>query len=95
MGTAAAVTRLAFFALAVRLMINAGVGVAPWDVLHIGLTWHLPLLVGQVSILAGGLVVAFTWGVLREKPGIATLLNVLEIGLLLDVLGGVVPHPTQ
>lgn len=81
--------------LSIRMMINAGVGVAPWDMFHIGVSLHAPLHVGQVSILVGAIIVALTWWLMREKPGLATILNVLEIGLLLDLLANVVPHPTQ
>lgn len=84
---------LALCSFAIRLMINAAVGVAPWEVLHIGLSLHSPLSIGQATIAASAVVVAYTWLVMHEKPGLATIINTLEIGYLLDVLADVVPHP--
>lgn len=84
---------LGLYGLSLRMMLNAGVGVAPWDVFHVGVTRWLPLTVGQVSILSGLLLVLYTSLHLRERFGPGTLLNVVLIGLVMDLLGGVVPHP--
>lgn len=89
------VLSLAICAFAIRLMIDANVGASPWDVFHIGLSHHTPLSIGQASIAAGIVIVAITWFGLREKSGIGTILNVLEIGLLIDVLAPYMPHPTH
>lgn len=86
---------LALCAVSIRMMINAGVGVSPWDVLHIGLSLHIPFSIGQATIIASAVVVAYTWLVMREKPGLGTILNALEIGLLLDVLADIIPHPVS
>lgn len=74
-------------------MLNAGVGVAPWDVFHVGVTHHLPLSVGQVSVLTGALLVLYTTLSLRERAGLGTALNVLLIGVVMDLLAGSVPRP--
>nr|WP_246580720.1 membrane protein [Deinococcus aestuarii] len=81
------------YGLSLRLMLDARVGVAPWEVLHLGVTRHLPLSIGLVSILTGVLIVAFTALRLREPIGPGTVINVLLIGLFLDVLGPLVPDP--
>ncbi|GGK26038.1 membrane protein [Deinococcus malanensis] len=86
---------LGLYGLSLRLMLNAGVGVAPWDVFHVGVTHWLPLTVGQVSIASGMLLVLYTSLSLRERFGPGTLLNVVLIGLVMDLLGGVVPQPQQ
>lgn len=88
------IVSLALCAVSVRLMIDAHVGASPWDIFHIGLSHHLPITVGQASIGVGAVIVAFTWLVMREKSGVGTLLNVLEIGLLIDLLERFSPHPT-
>ncbi len=31
-------------------VVRAGLGLAPWDVLHCGVTLHLPLTIGQVLV---------------------------------------------
>ena len=87
-------TGLFLYGLSLRLMLDAGVGVAPWEVLHVGVTRHLPLTVGVVSILTGAVIVAFTALRLRERIGLGTLLNVTLIGVFLDVLAPLVPDPT-
>ncbi|WP_102127134.1 YczE/YyaS/YitT family protein [Deinococcus planocerae] len=84
---------LFLYGLSLRLMLDARVGVAPWEVLHLGVTRHLPLSIGMVSILTGVLIVAFTALRLREPIGPGTVINVLLIGLFLDVLGSLVPDP--
>lgn len=84
---------LALYGLSLRLMLDARVGVAPWEAFHLGVTRHLPLSIGAVSILTGVLIVALTRLRLREPIGPGTVLNVLLIGLFLDVLGPLVPDP--
>ncbi|WP_240738359.1 YczE/YyaS/YitT family protein [Deinococcus fonticola] len=86
---------LALCSFAIRLMIDANFGASPWDVLHVGLSHHTPLSIGQASILAGVVIVGFTWFGLREKSGLGTILNVLVIGVLIDLLAPVMPHPTH
>lgn len=84
---------LFLYGLSLRLMLDARVGVAPWEVLHVGLTRHLPLTVGVVSILTGAAIVAFTALRLRERIGLGTVLNVVLIGVFLDVLAPLIPNP--
>lgn len=84
---------LFLYGLSLRLMIDSRVGVAPWDVLHLGLSGKTGLSVGQVSIVVGAIIVAATSLGLREKIGIGTVLNVLLIGLLLDWLAPLIPNP--
>lgn len=84
---------LFLYGLSLRLMLNAGVGVAPWDVFNVGVTHHLKVTVGQVNILAGALLVLYTALNLKERVGPGTLLNVVLIGLVMDLLSRAVPHP--
>lgn len=86
-------TGLFLYGLSLRLMLDARVGVAPWEVLHVGVTRHLPLTVGLVSILTGVMIVAFTALRLRERIGLGTVLNVVLIGVFLDVLAPLIPNP--
>ena len=82
------------YGLSLRLMMDAHVGVAPWEVLHIGISGKTGLSVGQISILVGAVLVAFTALGLRERVGPGTVLNVILIGLVLDWLAPVTPDPT-
>ena len=84
---------LLLYGLSLRLMIDARIGVAPWEVLHLGLSRVLPLTVGQASIGVGALLLAYTSFGLRERVGLGTLFNVLLIGIFLDVFGPLVPDP--
>lgn len=86
---------LALYGLALRLMLDARVGVAPWEAFHLGVTRHLPLSLGTVSILTGVGIVALSALWLRERVGPGTVLNVLLIGLFLDGLAPLVPDPSS
>ena len=81
------------YGLSLRLMLEARVGVAPWEVFHLGLSDHTGLSVGQVSILVGLALLAYTRLKLREPLGVGTLLNVLLIGVFLDALAPLVQTP--
>ena len=76
------------------LMVESGLGLDPWDVFHEGLTHHLPLTFGQVVILVGA-VVLLLWVPLRQRPGIGTVLNVLLIGVAVDVTLAWLPTPAH
>ncbi len=77
----------------VALMIDADLGLAPWDVLHQGIAKHANLDIGTVAIIVG-FVVLLLWLPLKERYGMGTLCNVLLIGLTINVLLDVLPeHP--
>jgi uncharacterized membrane protein YczE len=72
-------------ALAIGMMIRADLGLGPWDVLHQGLSVATGISIGLASILVG-VAVLFLWLPLRERPGLGTILNVITIGLVLDLV---------
>src|SRR5438105_8107832 len=72
------------------LMLLAGLGVDPWDVLHQGLSRRLGLGVGTWVVIVGALVLLL-WIPLRQRPGFGTLSNVIVIGLVIDAVLAVVP----
>lgn len=74
---------LVIYGVSLALMVRGGLGLAPWDVLHYGLTLHLPITIGQ-AIIAMSFVVLLAWIPLREKPGIGTVANAIVIGLGTD-----------
>src|SRR5581483_6998519 len=74
----------------VALMIDADLGLAPWDVLHQGISKHTGIPIGTVAILVG-LAVLVLWLPLKERYGVGTLCNVVVIGLTIDVLLAVLP----
>lgn len=67
------------YGIAIALMVRAGIGVSPWDVLTQGLAHQTGLPFGLLTNLIGIGVLLF-WIPLRQKPGIGTVLNVLLIG---------------
>ena len=72
-------------AVSIRLAIQGGVGVTPWDVLHMGLADVTGISYGTVNILVG-LLILTTSIVLGEKIGFGTLCNTLSVGYLVDFL---------
>ncbi len=70
---------LFLFGIASALMIRAGIGIAPWDVLSQGIALRSGASFGLVTNLVG-VAVLLMWLPLRQKPGLGTLLNVLLIG---------------
>lgn len=76
---------LFLFALGVVMQIQAQVGYAPWDVFHAGLSKTFGLSIGQVTILAGIVIVLIIW-LLKEPIGIGTLGNMLLIGTFVDLI---------
>ena len=81
---------LTLFGIAIALMVRGAIGLAPWDVLHSGLTHWLPLTIGQL-IVAVSFVVLVLWIPLGERPGVGTLANALVIGLVTDAALVVLP----
>ena len=75
----------------VALMVRADLGLAPWDVLHQGVSERTGVPIGTVGILVGGLVLLL-WIPLRQRPGLATILNVLLIGAFVDLTLLVLPE---
>jgi len=65
-------------------MVASELGLGPWDVLHQGLSVLIGLPIGTMGILVGILVLAL-WIPLHERPGLGTVLNVLVIGIVIDV----------
>lgn len=74
---------LVCFGAAVALMIRSGLGLGPWDALHVGLHRITGISVGTASVLVG---LAIVLASLRFdiRPGIGTLLNMVLIGVFID-----------
>jgi uncharacterized membrane protein YczE len=79
---------LALFGLGVALIIRGDLGLAPWDVFHQGVSNKTGVGIGTVIIITGALLLLL-WIPLRERPGIGTVLNALEIGLVVNLA---LPH---
>lgn len=71
-------TGLVAYAVSMALMVRAGLGAMPWDVLHQGLAAHTGASFGAVTAATGAVVLA-CWLPLRQRPGFGTLANVVVI----------------
>nr|WP_148220948.1 hypothetical protein [Xylanimonas cellulosilytica] len=84
------------FALSMALMLHAGQGGMPWDVLHQGIVRRTGLPFGVV-VVAASVLVLLAWIPLRQKPGVGTIANVVVIGATVDpflaLLDQAVPEP--
>ncbi|MCW2585676.1 MAG: hypothetical protein JWN55_1192 [Frankiales bacterium] len=78
---------LVLFGVGIWLGLQAHLGVGPWDVLHGGLSSQLGFSFGRTSIgvSLAVLLLALAVGV---PAGIGTVLNVLVIGVVIDLLLG-------
>lgn len=87
------VVGLVAYGVGIGLMVRAGIGVPPWDVLAQGITRQTDIPFGLVVNLVGALVLLL-WIPLRQKPGVGTLLNVLLIGPSAELGLWLVPQQT-
>jgi uncharacterized membrane protein YczE len=83
---------LVFYGLSMAFMIEARLGLDPWDVFHQGLSRLTGLRFGIVVIIVGVLVLLL-WIPLRQRPGIGTVANAIVIGLAVDAALVVLPTP--
>jgi uncharacterized membrane protein YczE len=86
---------LFLFALGMHLTIQANIGLAPWETFTLGLTRHIDMSFGMLTVATGIVILAIDC-VLGEKLGFGTVLNTLLIGLFVDMLAfaGIVPRMT-
>lgn len=78
------VVGLWLFGFSMAMMIRAAIGLNPWDVLHEGVTQHLPLSFGTVVVVVGALVL-LAWIPLRQAPGVGTVGNIVILGISVDI----------
>ncbi|MBD7985348.1 YitT family protein [Sporosarcina sp. Sa2YVA2] len=66
-------------------------GIGPWDVLHVGLYQNFGLSIGTWGIITGFIIILVTAAVLKQWPQIGTWLNMLLIGLFIDLFNWLLP----
>ena len=86
------VAGLFLFGLGITFFIRAELGLAPWDVFHKGLSEKLDVPIGNV-IIGVGVLLLLLWIPLKQKPGLGTILNAIEIGLVVNLTKPIVGHP--
>ena len=77
--------------LGIAPILDAELGVAPWDVLHQGLSEVTGLAFGLVVVLVG-LVVLLAWIPLKQRAGIGTIINTLTVGFIVNGMLDVLPE---
>jgi uncharacterized membrane protein YczE len=70
---------LVAYGIAISLMLQAGIGVAPWDVLTQGLAKRTGIDFGWMTNIIGAGVLLL-WIPIRQRPGLGTIANVLLVG---------------
>jgi uncharacterized membrane protein YczE len=95
---------LFLFGLGVALMLEARIGLDPWSAFHDVVSSRSGLSFGRISQLVGFTLIVVSRLALGVRPGIATMLNMLQVGPWVDVLrphvrffeaGGLVPGTAQ
>jgi uncharacterized membrane protein YczE len=81
---------LALFGLGISMFVTARLGLAPWDVFHQGIARQTGLSLGLVIELTGVLLLLL-WIPLHQRPGAGTIINALEVGLVVNLVGDRLP----
>lgn len=83
---------LVVFSFGVYLIIQADIGLAPWDCLNMGIAGSLGISYGTVSIIISVIILVIDL-LLGERIGIGTLLDAVLVGPCVDVFAalGLVP----
>ena len=75
---------LAIFGLGDSLLIQGGIGNAPWTVFAEGLTYKIGMSIGFATFLIS-VAVLLLWIPLKEKPGFGTLANIVLIATFIEL----------
>ena len=75
---------LVLFGLAMALLVEAGLGLDPWNVFNQGVARHTGLTLGQVTVI-GSITLLGVWVPLGQRPGVGTIANALIVGPVLDL----------
>ncbi|MFD9005783.1 YitT family protein [Streptomyces sp. NPDC059582] len=81
---------LVLYGASSALLVRAGLGLEPWNVLHQGLAELTGLTIGVVSIIVGAAVLLL-WIPMRQRPGLGTVSNVFVVGIAMDGTLALVP----
>lgn len=75
---------LMLYGVSLAFLLRAGLGLAPWDVLHQGLAERTGATVGAM-VIAVSFLVLLAWIPLRQRPGFGTVANAVLVGVFLDL----------
>ena len=83
---------LLVFAFGVHLTIWANIGLAPWDCLGMGISYHTPLNYG-LSMAVVGVVILGIDLLLKERIGFGTIIDALLTGNFVQMYNDLTPLP--
>ncbi len=72
-------------ALGCIMILRSDLGLAPWDVLHQGLSKTIGITIGQASI-GLGITIVFLDIILGQPIGLGTVINFICVGLFMDLI---------
>ncbi|MFM7409948.1 MAG: YczE/YyaS/YitT family protein [Actinomycetota bacterium] len=78
------------FGAGIACFVHSDLGVPPWDVFHTGISKITGLQLGNVIIVVG-VALLVLWIPLRIRPGIGTIMNAVQIGLVENFMEDVLP----
>ena len=82
------------FAFGVHLTIYANIGLAPWDCLGMGISYHTPLNYG-LSMTAIAVIILIIDILLGERIGYGTIIEALLTGNFIQMFNGLNPFPVN
>jgi uncharacterized membrane protein YczE len=85
---------LVLFGVGAAMMVIAGLGLSPWEVMAQGISFNTGIPIGTVGILIG-IVVLVLWIPLKERLGLGTILNVFIIGIVIDLTLWIAPETVE
>jgi uncharacterized membrane protein YczE len=83
---------IALLGFGVALMDAGRLGFGPWSVLAEGVSIQSGIALGTADILIG-IPVLFGWLIVRERPGLGTVINVFGVGLAINAGIALLPRP--
>ena len=83
---------LIIFSFGVHCTIFANIGLAPWDCLAMGLSYHLPLNYGMTVTLISLIIIGLDL-LMKERIGFGTILDALVVGNTVQFISDINPLP--
>jgi len=87
------ITGLFLYGIALAMLVQGALGLAPWNTLASGLVEITGISFGMMTNLIG-LAVLLLWIPLRQRPGVGTVLNVLLVGTSAEIGLWLLPQPS-
>lgn len=83
---------LMVFSLGVHLTIRADIGLAPWDCLGMGISYHTPVNYG-ITMTVMSVIILLIDILIKEKIGFGTVIDALLTGNLVQLYSDLDPFP--